>query len=131
MFGVSARAQLARADRRAVNAMAFKPPVKAGKSFSVRYDAAPTSGGTTLLRVIWIPKHGKPVPDPEHEVIQPGFSGTISGTVPNASDARWLEIWVDLPDGTGKGTLKLVMDASPHSDGELTADTLWTSLVFP
>ncbi len=111
--------------------MAFKPPVEAGKSYSVRYEAAASSGGTTLLRVLWIPKHGRPVPEPEHEVIQPGFSGRISGTVPSASNARWLEIWVDLPDGTGAGTLQLEMDESPHAEGELTTDSLWTSLVFP
>jgi hypothetical protein len=35
--------------------MAFKPPIRAGKPYRVSYDSSPTSGGTTLLRVLWIP----------------------------------------------------------------------------
>ncbi|MEO8182956.1 MAG: hypothetical protein ABI895_29340 [Deltaproteobacteria bacterium] len=110
--------------------MGFKPPVAAGKSYRVQYDAALSSGGPTLVRVIWIPRHGRPVPEPEHVMVVPGASGSIEDKVPSASSCRWLEIWVDLPDGTGRGTLTLKVDDRDHSREDLDADTLWTSLVL-
>lgn len=83
------------------------------------------------MRVIWIPKHGNPVPEPEHAEVVPGESVSITGVVPSAMACRWLEVWVDMPDGTGRGTLKLDLNGQSHSQEELRADALWTSLVLP
>jgi hypothetical protein len=97
----------------------------------VSYDSSPTSGGTTLLRVLWIPKYGQIVPEPEHAEAIPGETASISGTVPGAASCRWLEIWVDLPDGSGSGQLTLSVDGRTHSTQRLTRDVLWTSIVLP
>jgi hypothetical protein len=109
--------------------MAFKPPVQAGKSFEVSYRALASSGGATLLVVGWIPKDGHAVPGPQEITIAPGSNGSITGTVPANADARRLEIRVDLPDGTGSGTLDLLVDGSLVAEDNVSEDTLWTSLV--
>ena len=111
--------------------MAFKPPVKAEQPYSLHYVSDLTSGGATLLRLLWVPKSGGQVPEPEHAAVAAGESATFTGKVPSAFACRWLEIWVDLPDGSGSGRLTLSIDGTAHSTEQLTKDALWTSIVLP
>jgi hypothetical protein len=110
--------------------MALKPPVQSSQPFEVRYRALATSGGSTLLIVGWIPNVGSTVPDPQHITIAPATTGSIKGMVPAVADALRMEIRVDLPDGTGSGTLDLFVNGNVVAEDNLTQDTLWTSLVM-
>ena len=109
--------------------MALKAPIEAGASYSVRYASDLTSRGASLLIVGWVPKHGNQVPGPQEKAIAPGKAGEISGTVPAFDDAVRIEIRVDLPDGTGSGTLELKQNGQAHSSGSIATDITWTSLV--
>lgn len=109
--------------------MVLKSPVRAEKSYKVRYTSDIQSAGTTLLIVGWVPKHGHSVPPPDETEIAPGTTGELAATVPAFCHARRMEIRVDLPDGTGSGRLELMVDGQPHSAAQLRADVTWTSLV--
>jgi hypothetical protein len=111
--------------------MALKPPVPGGSNYKVTYEPNVKSAGVSLLILIWIPRLPAAVPDLEERDIAAGSVGTIAGIVPTSSDARRLEIRVDLPDGTGFGTLKLEVNGMVHSQEDITEDTTWTALVFP
>jgi hypothetical protein len=109
--------------------MALKPPVPELTSYEVCFKASSQSAGVALLTVGWVPKHGSPVPEVEDVSIAAGTVATIKGRVPSVDTARRMEIRVDLPDGTGFGTLTLEIGGKPHSESTLSADTTWTSLV--
>jgi len=111
--------------------MAFKSPIPGGAKYEVSYDAGLASGGASLLVAFWIPRLPATVPDPQETTIAPGMSGALQGIVPAKTEARRLVIRVDLPDGTGRGTLTLKVNGQVHSRDELTKDTEWTSAVHP
>ena len=111
--------------------MAFKAPLRAGKNFRITYAADLKSDGTTLIRVLWIPKQGGPVPEPQHAEVTPGDTGVIEDVIPSDSSCRWMELWADLPDGGGNGVLTLLVDGQAHSSATLSADALWTAMVIP
>jgi hypothetical protein len=109
--------------------MALKPPVPEGSNYEVTFKASSQSAGVALLTVGWIPNFQSAVPPVQDESIAAGTSASIRGVVPSIAAARRMEIRVDLPDGTGFGTLTLRIDGELHSAGTLAADTTWTSLV--
>lgn len=109
--------------------MALKPPVPAGEKFEVTFKSSSQSAGTTLLTVGFVPKHGSPVPPVEDTTVAAGACDGISGVIPSRDAARRIEIRVDLPDGTGFGTLTFCINGTTHSEETLSRDTTWTSLV--
>jgi hypothetical protein len=109
--------------------MPFKRPIPEGSSLKITYDASSDSDGMTFVRVLWIPKGGAAVPETPHAEVTPGQSASISETIPSSANCRWMELWVDLPDGTGGGTLTLEVDGKLHARDVLAADTLWTAMV--
>lgn len=110
--------------------MALKPPVQSNQAFQVSYRAMASSGGSTLVVVGWVPNNGSVVPEPQEISIAPGVTNSITGTVPANTAARRMEIRVDLPDGTGAGTLDLLVSGNVVAEDNITEDTLWTSVVL-
>jgi hypothetical protein len=109
--------------------MSLKPPIAENKPFQVSYQAQASSAGATLIVVGWVPKDGNSVPQPQEIIVAPGATGSISGIVPAAADARRMDLRVDLPDGTGAGVLQLSISGLLVAHGVLTQDDTWTSIV--
>jgi endoglucanase Acf2 len=109
--------------------MALKLSIPELTGYEVTFKASSQSAGATLLTVGWVPKHGSVVPAVQDVSIAAGTVASIKGKVPAVNAARRMEIRVDLPDGTGFGTLTLDIGGNLHSEDTLSADTTWTSLV--
>lgn len=106
--------------------MPLKKPVHERSSYRVRFHN--TSTGAALVAVLWVPKHGNGVPDPREITVAAQGTAELSDDVPPFSNARRMEIIVDVPDG-GSGKLELFEDGKLHSGADITDDTTWKMLV--
>jgi hypothetical protein len=109
--------------------MALKPSIPGGANYEVGFRSSGQSTGTTLLTVGWVPNQQNPVPPAQDTSIAPGMTGRLNGTVPSATNARRIEIRLDLPDGRGWGTLTLKINGAIHAEDQLAEDTTWTCIV--
>ena len=110
--------------------MALKPPIASGNAFEIRYAADASSLGPALVAATFIPNQGAQVPDPMEMYVAPGVESSLNGTIPSADDARRLDVFADLPEPTGGGTLSLFVAGHLVHSARIEGDRTWKFVVL-
>ena len=99
--------------------MTIKDPLTEGNQYEVRFTADNANIGTTAVTVGWVPQPGAKVPDPVTKMAAPSGLISISGQVPQASAAFFMQVIVKF-GAKGSGELVVLEAKQPHTDDTIS-----------
>jgi hypothetical protein len=105
-------------------------PIRAGKTYKVRFENDIGSTGVVLVMAGWVPKHRKMVPKAKGMTIAPKGSAEIALKVPEFPSVRRLSITVSLDAGES-GLLEVFQGGEAHTRKVVTKTMTFEMPVDP